>query len=396
MRTFGLDDDAIRQRAYELFLDAPDAAPEENWERARRDLEAELGVLYDTNDLRLQQVEMALTRVAANGHVVWRLRLARGELIEAAAAPDDPERLPDDIVGLVSGVIGDEAIAPAPSFRLDAGVLRLHAMLGEQRRALLRHEAGVRIGTDPENLHQHRVAARRARAFLRATRHLTSPGWREPLNERLRTLGTLTGPVRDFDVLIDYVDTEHPTLGDDDRPGFERLRAQLQAERDAYREALLVALAGDEYRTLVEGLDTPPQLAEGIESIPLDDIATGEFRQLLKAIRRLEDHAADAELHALRITVKRARYAAELAGPGDPARDGFLQQARKLQTLLGDHQDAAVAETQLRAAGAATGDPGAAFAAGLLAERQHARRARVTRQLPAAWRRLRKLQTAPS
>jgi CHAD domain-containing protein len=392
--TGGLDD-AVRQRAYQLSLEAPDATPEENWDRARRDLEAELGVLYDTNDLRLQQLEMALTRIAANGEVVWRLRLARGELIEAGAPPDDPDRLPDDITELLAGVIGDEAIAPAPSFVLDAGVARLHAMLGEQRRALLTHEAGVRIGTDPENLHKHRVAARRARAFLRATRDLTAPEWREPLNEGLRALGELTGPVRDLDVLIDYLDTQRPTLGDDDQAGVERLRAQLQAERETRREALLAGLASDEYRTLVDGLDAPPQLAEEIESIPLDDIATHEFRRLLKAIGKLDDHPADVALHALRITVKRARYAAELAGPGDAARNRFLEEARKLQKLLGDHQDAAVAEAQLRAA-AATGEPGAAFASGLLAERQHARRARVTKQLPDAWRRLRKLQASGS
>jgi CHAD domain-containing protein len=390
--TGGLDD-AVRQRAYQLSLEAPDATPEENWDRARRELEAELGVLYDTNDLRLQ-LEMALTRIAANGEVVWRLRLARGELIEAPAPPDDPDRLPGDITGLLSGVIGDEAITPAPSFVLDAGVARLHAMLGEQRRALLTHEAGVRIGTDPENLHKHRVAARRARAFLRATRHLTASEWREPLNEGLRALGELTGPVRDLDVLIEYLETQRPTLGDDDRPGVERLRARLQTERQAHRDALLAGLASHEYRTVVEGLEAPPQLAGEIESIPLGDIATRELRRLLKAIRRLDDHPADAKLHALRIMVKRARYAAELAGPGDVARHRFLEHARKLQTLLGDHQDAAVAEAQLRAAAAVAGDPGAAFAAGLLAERQHARRARVTKQLPDAWRRLRKLQAS--
>jgi CHAD domain-containing protein len=391
--TGGLDD-AVRERAYQLSLGAPDATPEENWDRARRDLEAELGVLYDTDDLRLQQLEMALTRIAANGEVVWRLRLARGELIEAAAPPDNLDQLPDDITGLLSGVIGDEAIAPAPSFVLDAGVARLRAMLGEQRRALLTHEAGVRIGTDPENLHKHRVAARRARAFLRATRDLTAPEWREPLNEGLRALGELTGPVRDLDVLIEYLDTQRSTLGDDDQPGVERLRAEIQAERETRREALLAGLASDEYRALIEALDAPPQLVGEIESIPLDDVATRELRRLLKAIRRLDDHPADAALHALRITVKRARYAAELAGPGDAARDRFLEEARKLQKLLGDHQDAAVAEAQLRAGAAAADDPRAAFAAGLLAERQHARRARATKQLPSAWRRLRKLQAS--
>ena len=65
-------------------------------------------------------------------------------------------------------------------------------MLEAQRRALLQHDPGTRLGVDPENLHQHRVAARR----IRASRAYTDPGWQRSLVEPLRELGREHGPVR--------------------------------------------------------------------------------------------------------------------------------------------------------------------------------------------------------
>ena len=49
-------------------------------------------------------------------------------------------------------------------------VTALGLALGEQARRLLLHDPGVRLGSDPEDLHQLRVATRRLRAFLRAGR----------------------------------------------------------------------------------------------------------------------------------------------------------------------------------------------------------------------------------
>jgi CHAD domain-containing protein len=88
--------------------------------------------------------------------------------------------------------------------------------------------------------------------------------------------------------------------------------------------------------------------------------------------------------------LKRARYAAELAAPSGKARRRFLADAKTLQTLLGEHQDAVVAEQRLRDAAVADETTAAAFVAGRLAGRQRARRALVTERLPAAWKRLRR------
>src|SRR5262245_20681459 len=49
-----------------------------------------------------------------------------------------------------------------------------HALV-VQHRQLVDHDPGTRLGTDPEDLHQMRVATRRARAFLRAARDLVDP-----------------------------------------------------------------------------------------------------------------------------------------------------------------------------------------------------------------------------
>jgi CHAD domain-containing protein len=99
----------------------------------------------------------------------------------------------------------------------------------------------------------------------------------------------------------------------------------------------------------------------------------------------------DRAIHSLRIRLKRVRYAAELASVEQrKAQRRFLAAAKILQELLGEHQDAAVAETKLREATVVDTGTAAAFVAGRLAERQVNRRAAVHAQLPGAWRRLRK------
>jgi CHAD domain-containing protein len=90
--------------------------------------------------------------------------------------------------------------------------------------------------------------------------------------------------------------------------------------------------------------------------------------------------------------VKRVRYAAELAGlRSGKHTERVVGAATALQDILGAHQDAVVAEQRIRALAARSNDSGVAFAAGRLAERQRQRRDALQRQLPDAWRRLRKL-----
>ena len=95
--------------------------------------------------------------------------------------------------------------------------------------------------------------------------------------------------------------------------------------------------------------------------------------------------SADQQLHDVRILAKRARYAADAVVPvaGKPAKR-FAKRMAEVQTVLGDHQDTAVAEDWLRAA--AQADPEVRLAAGQLIAAERARRAELRAQWPVVWR----------
>jgi CHAD domain-containing protein len=195
--------------------------------------------------------------------------------------------------------------------------------------------------------------------------------------------------VRDLDVLAEHVEGELETLDAADRAGADVLAARLESERVSARRKLLDALDGDSYRVLLARLRMRPRLAADVSSVPLDRIARRAYRRLVRAVESLGPAPDDGTVHRLRITLKRARYAAELSATADARQDRFLKRARTLQSLLGEHQDAVVAERRLRELAVMDESTAVAFVAGRLAERQRERRARVAKRLPKAWKRLR-------
>lgn len=378
----------IRRRAAEISLSWETETPEANWFRAER--EFTVAHDYDTPDRDLERVGMTLSRLPSEAGVEWRLTLPRGERVEAWEPGTNGLAPPEEIVRLIGSVTEGKALVPGPPLGPAPGARRLREMLEMQRIALVTHDPGVRVGEDPENLHQHRVAARRTRAFVRAARSFLDPTWRRPLAAALEHLGDATGPVRDLDVALAHLRPELESLDETDHFAKSMLLERLEEELATRRERLLQVLDSAEYRFVLARLRHPPRLAEGVEEVPLEALAKKEFRRLAKLVRRLGKQPDEEAIHRLRIALKRARYAAELAAPKKAVRKRFLADARVLQDLLGEHQDAVVAEQRLRGAAVVDVRTAAAFAAGRLAERQRRRRERVRERLPAAWKRLRK------
>jgi CHAD domain-containing protein len=383
-----VDEEPIRLRAYLISQGWEAGSPEENWQRAKR--EFSVAHDYDSVDRDLERLGMTLSRLPSEAGVQWRLSLPRGEVVEAWEPGTNGLLPPTDILRLIEGVVAGKPLVPGPPLSREPGASRLREMLERQRVALLAHDPGARLGDDPENLHQHRVAARRTRAFLRTTRAYLDPEWRRPLGQALERLGEATGPVRDLDVVLQRLRREVEGLDETDEAAKALILGRLEEEREQGRRRLLEALESRDYRFVLAGLRLPPRLAVGIDDIPLESLAKKEFRRLAKLVQRLGKRPDEEAIHRLRIAIKRARYAAELAAPKGGVRKRFLADARVLQDLLGDHQDAVVAERRLRGAAVDDVRTAAAFAAGRIAERQRARRARVHERLPAAWKRLRK------
>jgi CHAD domain-containing protein len=255
----------------------------------------------------------------------------------------------------------------------------LSSVLGEQLQQLQRHEPGVRLGGDVEDLHKFRVATRRSRAIIRATKPLLGDSLGE-LSAELKWLTGALGPVRDLDVLLERLRGTAKTLGDDTREA-NAIIGSLEEEHERRYDALRAALDDDRYLAL---LDT---FASNIASLPdldapdgLRPLAARPLRKLRKGARKLGDEPTDEELHKLRIRAKRARYAAELIPDGGKRLERYLSALKDLQDVLGEHQDAVVAEEQVRrVAGPETG-----VAAGRLIELEHQRRLERRSEYPRA------------
>ncbi len=292
------------------------------------------------------------------------LKRLQADLVEAGANPSDGRPKVFRALGL-----------PAPPDTGQSLSTRTALALEAQLRELEAHDPGVRLGDDPEDVHKMRVATRRARALVRAA----TPHHDElaPLADELKWLAGLLGEVRDLDVLLEHLTALAADLGTD-REAAESLVATLAGERTVKRAALIEALDSERYFALLDAL------AVAFAGL-LDDADAGnptaaadEFRRLRKSARRLAQEPADDELHALRVRAKRARYAAELLRGRRAA--AYIEALKHLQDVIGEHQDAVVAEQRLRKIARAK----TAVAAGRLIERERARRREARAAYPEA------------
>lgn len=256
---------------------------------------------------------------------------------------------------------------------------------------IVEHDPVIRADVDPEGVHQARVGCRRLRSDLRTFRPLVDREWAEPLRAELRWLAGELGAVRDLDVLDHRLARQVTELPPADRPGAQRLREHLRSLRRDAVDAAVAALDSDRYLQLldrlVEAASSPPTTAKADRDATqvLPKLARGAYDRLAAHVERLPSHPSDEALHDLRIQAKKARYAADVAVPviGKQAQR-YTKVLGRLQDVLGDLHDCAVAEASLRSF-AAEVDLGAAFAAGALAELQRVEAQELRHRWPAAW-----------
>jgi CHAD domain-containing protein len=274
----------------------------------------------------------------------------------------------------------------------------VRASLDQRLRALLAHEPGTRTGEDIEDLHQMRVAVRRMRATLKAARPLLDAAWSDELRAELGWLGGALGPVRDLDVLLLRLHREIASLPPAEQNAGGALLDALERERTTARAAMLEALTAPRYfgvlERLAETISAPlPTPAPGDAPQPaLVDLVRAEAPKLRRAVEKAGDNPPDEVLHALRIRGKRVRYTGELVAPslrGNPAGKQvkrLLSATTALQEVLGDHQDACVAEQRIRGLLAGLDvTPDTVFVAGRLVERETHRAAEKRREWRGAW-----------
>lgn len=394
-----------------------------------------LTLRFEDTLLSLQVIEGKLRTVAAERPLL-RLRLAgpagapRARLCRCAArlAADAPLLPGPPLAELARALAHGVPPRPlrqgqpllAPTMRAEDGFV--HATL-HLAQVLIDLAPAMAPGPQVPAVHQFRVALRRMRSAVAVWRALVECDAVRGLDSELKALGRLAAPVRDRDVFMaGQLAEAEAALAAEGVPiaPLLALRRAIAAERAEAAGLLARHLQGNAFRTLMLGLlalaeERPWRAGAEAERLagldgPIAAFAAGVLaRRQRKLVRQAKGEictAAEAQgsdganlaavpitaLHALRLSGKRLRYAAEFFAPcfGRSSAKRFLRRLSDLQEVLGHVNDGAVASQLVRAPRAAHSEAAArAWARGVVDGYAAARASEGRREAEAAWRRFR-------
>ncbi len=284
------------------------------------------------------------------------------------------------------------AARPASAGDVVLAYLRKHAARLKSLDPLVRAD-------EPDAVHQMRVTTRRLRSTLQSFGEIIPHSGTEGMLAELKWLGGVLGEARDAEVLASRLARNLRTIPPELvlGPAKARVQGHFAPIQAAARTNVLAALDSARYFALRDSLDElvadPPLSAEAGQPAGrvLPATARRTYRRTRRRIRRAGDTPAggpqEAAYHEARKAAKRARYAGEAISPalGRDARR-FTKQMKKIQSVLGDHQDAVVARGVDRDLGIGAHLAGEnAFTFGLLYEREDECAARLRAEAQHTW-----------
>jgi triphosphatase len=372
-----------RRRTYTLRTETPSSG------EIVEDTSGNIRPQNSEQDAIVAEIALDESEIFANGGASTHLNRVEVEVGSEAAIHDGVgdfvevlrEALKLSPTGTSKFKTGLSVAGLSPEVAPDLGPTEIDATLscGEMAFAILRrhfaemlvHEPGVRLGEDPEELHDMRVATRRLRAALKLYADAL-PKRAERYERDLRWVAGALGEVRDLDVHLQRLSEESSRNGE----VLEEMVALLRERRVEARRRMLKALDSNRYERLVASFSgtlrrgrSPSTTSPILEAAPY--LVRDRYKKVRKAANKLSEDSPPEHFHDLRKKGKRLRYALEPLQEtyGKPAKK-MVKLLKKIQDDLGDHQDLIVAAGLMEELGAA-GDrpPQAAFSMGSMAER---------------------------
>jgi len=250
-----------------------------------------------------------------------------------------------------------------------------------------------------DDVHRMRIAMRRLRVALRLFRRML-PREAKEFRKGLRAFARALSDTRDLDVHADVFRTYAQTVPAESLADLGGYELHLRRERTEARARMVERFGDDRYDELLDSfgalLENAPspgavrrwhsfKVSDGV-----DKYLKKSLKRVLKLGRKVGDEAHAKDLHRLRIRAKRLRYELEFFAFAYKSLDKAALEAKALQDLLGEHQDACTASERLeRYARSLRKHAGAPMPAALdrLAEAERQRARDVRREFPAEWRR---------
>lgn len=250
--------------------------------------------------------------------------------------------------------------------------------------------AAAADGSDPEGVHQLRVALRRLRSLFSLFEDRLADR-AEALDRRAKKTLAILGRARDLDVFV--IETLPDLRKDDgDRPDLTRLTAIALARRSDAHAKVRRMISRPRFNRFVldlmlAGIEGKLLAADG-GADPLRPTAAAMIERLHeKALSRGKnfDQLSDRQRHRVRIALKKLRYACnyfQTAFPKTRAR-AYVKRLARLQDDLGTLNDANVAQQIV--AELTADEPESAISPALIKRWRQRRRERVETDLLEAW-----------
>jgi triphosphatase len=261
-------------------------------------------------------------------------------------------------------------------------------------------QAGVlRAGRSVEALHHLRVALRRLEVMLAAFGRAFDQDWFEDLRGRAKAISAKLGPARDLDVFLEDLWPEVTrSTSKIERGDFAALRRTAEDARVIAWKAVEGAVVSEDFGHFLDDIAALSQ-----SRLPLghgEKIKPVARRMLKTAAKRVERRGRkakgrdEAELHRLRIALKKLRYLTQMfAALQAPEQvKPYLKSLKRMQEELGHLNDIAHVRTAI--AGLMQGGDAAAIGhgVGLVLGHYGAGRERAAKQALKRYRDFRKLK----
>ena len=394
-----------RRRTFDLFevqagradgsVESQDAAGNIRWEgvgsRVGEAALDETEIPLGDEPIRFARVEVEAKASEADASLDLLKEFARAMEEEFGLRPATVSKYELGLLAKGLDPEGDLDLGPvAVKKNLSVGEVAFRA-LRRQFATMRAHEGGTRLGEDPEELHDMRVATRRIRSALKFFEDAL-PEEAGHFREELKFFAGVLGEVRDLDIQIALLRTWVSKAEEGDRESLSKAVDVLEKRRAAAREDLLEALNSGRYERLessfADFLQRGPVAGgyadEPVRAVALD-LLSQPHHKWRKAAERVNE-TSHPEYHDLRKKGKRFRYALEcLSGVyGENTTGKIVRPLKDLQDKLGRHQDLIVSGHLLKqlATESRRLPSRTAFAMGALAERNLQEAAGIRALLP--------------
>lgn len=222
------------------------------------------------------------------------------------------------------------------------------------------NEQGTIANTDSEFLHDFRVAVRRTRAGLSQIKSILPANTGAYYADFFSWLGQVTGPTRDLDVYLlnfeHYKSSLPESIREDLNPLYDFLLAKQQKAQKELAKRLqsakyLSILAEWEQYLKEPSCKRPLEQNAGLTIKELADRRISKiFTRVLNEGEAITDLSPSEALHDLRKSCKKLRYLMEFFQSLYPEQEirSLIKNLKELQDVLGDFQDYAVQEQNLK------------------------------------------------